>query len=146
MPALPATDHATPAAASGLTAISADQALSLERLARAAQAQGDLVSARAAYEWLVAHCSGEPRHWRGLAACASSQGDHALALRCWSIVREMQPKALDALFHQGCCHALIDEPARACLVFEAVAAAPTAPPALRQRAERLAALVDPIGF
>lgn len=89
---------------------------------------------------------GDADLWRRRAGTALEKGDPALALRCWAIVSRLQPQALDALFQQGCCHALIDQPARAYLAFDAVAGATAAPPALRRRAAELALLVDPLAF
>ena len=86
---------------------------------------------------------GDVQHWRTVATRAMLAGDAELALRCWRHVRQLQPEALDALFHIACCYARLNEPGRACLIFHALAIAPTVPEELRQRAARLAALVDP---
>ena len=86
---------------------------------------------------------GDVQHWRTVASRAMLAGDAELALRCWRHVRQLQPEALDALFHIACCYARLNEPGRACLIFHALATAPTVPEDLRQRAARLAALVDP---
>ena len=86
---------------------------------------------------------GDVQHWRTVASRAMLAGAADLALRCWRHVRQLQPEALDALFHIACCYARLNEPGRACLIFQALATAPTVPEDLRQRAARLAALVDP---
>ncbi len=88
--------------------------------------------------------AGRAQRWRTLALDALEAGNPARALQCWREVGRREPDALDAMFNLGCCHVLIDEPGRACLIFEALSQAQTAPLALRQRAARLAALVDPM--
>lgn len=81
--------------------------------------------------------------WRLFATDAQDSGDTARALQCWREVGQHAPDALDAMFHIACCHALLDEPGRACLIFEALAHDLTAPAGLRRRCAKLAALLDP---
>lgn len=124
--------------------VTAAQLHALEQQLHAALAQGRRDQAESCCEWLVAHDAQQPRHWRSLARLAQERGDASLALKSWHMVRRLEPESLEALFQIGCCHALKDEPAQAYLVFDALAKMPSAAQALRQRAARLAALVDPI--
>lgn len=85
---------------------------------------------------------GDALHWRDRAQRAQQRGDTELALRCWAHVRQLQPQALDAEFHLGCCLALRNQPARASLVLHALAERYDAAPALRERAARLAEMLE----
>lgn len=82
-------------------------------------------------------------HWRAAAKRAQLRGNVAAALQCWLQVRQVQPRALDVLFHIACCHALLDEPGRACVMLYALAEHPDTPAPLRERAERLAQALEP---
>lgn len=81
--------------------------------------------------------------WRLFATDAQESGDIARALQCWREVGQHAPDALDAMFHVACCHALLDDAGRACLIFDALAHDPAAPAGLRQRCAKLAALLEP---
>lgn len=126
------------------TPVTKGQLQALEQQMHAALALGQRGQAESCCEWLVLHDAQQPRHWRTLARLAQGRGDASLALKCWHMVRRLEPQSLDALFQIGCCHALKDEPAQAYLAFDALAKTPSAAQALRQRAARLAELVDPI--
>lgn len=84
------------------------------------------------------------QRWRLYATDAQDSGDPARALQCWREVARRQADALDAMFHIGCCHALLQQPGRACLIFDALAHAPGTPDALRQRCTRLLSVLDPV--
>jgi hypothetical protein len=86
---------------------------------------------------------GDPRHWREVAERAQGQGDVDLALHAWLHLQELRPEAPEVMFHIGCCLALRQEIGRACLAFYTLADRKDAAPGLRQRAARLAALLDP---
>ena len=85
---------------------------------------------------------GSAQLWRLFATDAQEAGDAARALQCWREVALREADALDAMFHIACCHALLQEPDRACLIFDALAHAPAAPQALRRRCGRLLNLLD----
>lgn len=81
--------------------------------------------------------------WRSEARQALADGDARRALHAWNRVRRLQPRALDALFHLGCCFALMRRPGPARHVFATLARMDSAPNALRSRAARLAAMLQP---
>lgn len=85
----------------------------------------------------------DPRHWRSVAERAQAQGDVDLALHAWLHLQELRPESPEVQFHIACCLALRQEIGRACLAFYALADRANAPAALRQRAAKLAALLDP---
>lgn len=81
--------------------------------------------------------------WRSRARQAQDEGDPRAALHAWNRVRRLQPQALDALFHLGCCFALSRRPGPARHLFATLARMDSAPTALRSRAARLAAMLLP---
>jgi hypothetical protein len=85
----------------------------------------------------------DPQHWRDVAERAQARGDTDLALHAWLHLQDLRPEAADVMFHIACCLALRQEVGRACLAFYALADRASAPPGLRQRAARLAALLNP---
>lgn len=85
----------------------------------------------------------DPLYWRAVAERAQAQGDVGLALHAWLQLQDLRPDAPEVSFHIACCLALRQEVGRACLAFYALADRADVPPALRQRAARLAALLDP---
>lgn len=85
----------------------------------------------------------DPRHWQEVARRAQKQGDVDLALQAWMHLDKLMPGTPEVQFHLACCLSLQQEPGRACRAFSALADRADAPPALRQRAARLAALLHP---
>lgn len=85
----------------------------------------------------------DPQYWRDIAQRAWDGGNTRKALECWSEVRRLQPESVEALFQMGCCMALLDEPDRAGLIFDAVMHNSAATTDMRIRAERLLAMVEP---
>jgi hypothetical protein len=102
-----------------------------------------MTAAVSAPSGLAAQRYGDCQHWREVGTRALVAGDAELAMRCWKHVRQLQPESPDALFHIACCHALLNEASRACLIFEGLANMPSVPAPMRERAARLALLTDP---
>ena len=111
------------------------------RLAYSALKAGQTGTARRYFEWLVVYAGAEPRHWRGLAACAQAGGEPGQALLYWSMVTLLEPGALDATLQAGRCQVQLGELQQALATFDLVRRHAPAGAPLRQQAEQMLALL-----